>query len=71
MGANVVASWQKVVKLLQDCSTRQTDSAAEAALQSVHKLTCQLEKFPTPPKAVWKKLVQQLQVCVLSLSLLR
>lgn len=63
MGANVATSWQQVVKLLQDCSTRPTDSAeAQAALQSVHKITCKLEKLDTPPKAVWKKLVQQLQV---------
>ena len=61
MGTNLAGSWQKAVKLLQDCSTRQAHSAeAEAAL---HDLIVKLDGLPTPPKAVWKKLVQQLQVC--------
>jgi hypothetical protein len=64
MGTNVAASWQKAAKLLQDCSTRQPNSAeAQTAVQSVHDLISKLMDLPTPPKAVWKKLVQQLQVC--------
>lgn len=64
MARNVAGSWQKVVKLVQDCSTRQAESAeAQAAVQSVQDLIGQLKQLPTPPKAVWKKVVQQLQVC--------
>jgi hypothetical protein len=50
MGTNLAGSWQKAVKLLQDCSTRQAHSAeAEAAL---HDLIVKLDGLPTPPKAV-------------------
>jgi hypothetical protein len=63
MGTSAAVSWQKVVKLLQQCSIRQTNSKeAEAAVNSVNELIGKLHKLPTPPKAVWKKLVQQLQV---------
>jgi hypothetical protein len=77
MGTNVAALWQKAVKLLQDCSTRQNNSAASAsaillqqnnsaeaqsAVQSVQDLMKKLDELPTPPKAVLKKIVQQLQV---------
>ena len=64
MGTNVAGSWQKAAKLLQEYSTRQADTQeAKAALRSVQELLVKLEKLPMPPKAVWKKLVQQLQVC--------
>jgi hypothetical protein len=61
MSANVAVLWQRAVKLLQDCSSGSAD--AESSLQSVQDLLEKLEQLPTPPKAVWKKLVQQLQVC--------
>lgn len=62
MGTNVAGLWQKAAKLLQD-STRQTDSAGqEATLRTVHGFIGMLYELPTPPKAVWKKLVQQLKV---------
>ena len=64
MGTNVAGLLQKAVKLLQDCSTRQTDSAeAQAALHSLQEINGKLHDLPTPAKAVWKKLVHQLQVC--------
>lgn len=64
MGTNVAGSWQKAVKLLQECSSKQSDSAeADAAECRVHDLIDKLMELPTPPKAVWKKMVQQLQVC--------
>lgn len=67
MGTNAAAMWDKVAKLLQDCSNMQPDSAdADAVLDSVHRLMRKLEQLPTPPKAVWKKLVQQLKVSQLS-----
>ena len=61
MGTNVAAAWQKVAKLLQDCSTKQPGSA-EAALSSVQQLLGKLPTLPQAPKAVWKKLVQQQKV---------
>jgi hypothetical protein len=64
MGTNLAGSWQKVVKLLQECSTRQTGSTGtEAVIRSVQDLIDKMQHLPAPPKAVWKKLVQQLQVC--------
>jgi hypothetical protein len=64
MGSNVAGSWQQAVKLLEKCSTMQTGSAeAKAALRSVRGLIDKLNGLPTPLKAVWKKLVHQLQVC--------
>jgi hypothetical protein len=64
MGTNVAALWQKAVKLLQDCSARQNGSTeANAALKGATDLIDKLTELPNPPKAVWKKLVQQLQVC--------
>jgi hypothetical protein len=65
MGTNVASLWQKAVKLLQSCSTRQfdnSDAEAEAVVHRVCDLIDKLKDLPTPPKAVWKKLVQQLQV---------
>jgi hypothetical protein len=61
MGTNVAAAWQKVAKLLQDCSTKQPGSA-EAALSSIKQLLGKLPTLPPAPKAVWKKLVQQQKV---------
>jgi hypothetical protein len=64
MGTNVAGSWQKAVKFLEECNTKQTGTIeAEAALRRVHDSFAKLRELPTPPKAVWKKLVQQLQVC--------
>jgi hypothetical protein len=60
-GTNVAAAWQKVVKLLQDCSTKQPGKA-DAALSDVQKLLRRLATLPPAPKAVWKKLVQQQKV---------
>ena len=72
MARNVAGSWQKAVQLLQDCNTRQTASTeAQAAVRSVKGLIGQLQGHPTPPKAVWKKLVQQMQVCCVLLLRLR
>lgn len=72
MATNVAASWQKVVKLLQDCSTIQTGSAAgQAAVHSVERLIIMLHQTPTPPKAVWKKLLQLQVCCARVLPLLR
>jgi hypothetical protein len=66
MGTNVAALWQKVVKLLQDCTLHADSIEAQAALQSVEfELVEKLLQLPTPPKAVWKKLVQQLQVRII------
>jgi hypothetical protein len=59
----VAGAWQKAVKLLQECSTKQTGSTeAEAAFSRMYQALNILNKTPTPPKAVKKKLVQQLQV---------
>jgi hypothetical protein len=63
MGTNAAAMWAKVAKLLQDCSTMQPGSAdADAVLDGVYRLMEKLVELPTPPKAVWKKLVQQHKV---------
>jgi hypothetical protein len=69
MGTNVAGSWQKAVKLLQDiqllqdCTAKEADrEKAVAALEKLVDLVYKLEHLPTPPKAVWKKLLQQ-QVC--------
>ena len=59
MGSNAAHLWQRAAKLLQECSTGSGDT--ESALRSVRDLG-KLEKLPLPPKAVWKKVVQQLQV---------
>jgi hypothetical protein len=65
MCANVAGAWQKVTKMLQDCSTKQPNSAeAVLELNSVTQLLDKLEKLPPAPRAVWKKLVQQLKVRV-------
>lgn len=64
MGTSTAAHvWPKVVKLLQDCSTMQIDSGeADATLTSMYDLINRQDEAPTPPKAVLKKLVRQLQV---------
>jgi hypothetical protein len=72
MGTNAAVLWQKAAELLQESSSRQTNSAdvllspytleAQPALRRVHDLLEKLHNLPTPPKAVWKKVVQQLQV---------
>jgi hypothetical protein len=62
MGTNVAGSWQKAAELLQVCS-KGSDSEAVAAWHSVQGLVLKLDQLPAPPKAVWKKLVQQLMVC--------
>jgi hypothetical protein len=63
MATSIAGSWQRAAKLL-DCSTRLTNRAeAEAVLQGVNDLISKLMDLPTPPKGVWKKIVQQLQVC--------
>jgi hypothetical protein len=63
MGTNVAGAWDKAAKLLQESSTMQPGSVvANTALRCVQDLTDRLEQLPTQPKAVWKKLVQQLKV---------
>jgi hypothetical protein len=63
MGTNAAGAWQKVAKLLQECRTKQLNSAEVVpTLKSVQQLLDRLEKLPAAPKAVWKKLVQQLKV---------
>jgi hypothetical protein len=63
MGTNVAGAWDKAAKLLQESSTMQPHSVvANTALRTVQDLTDRLEQLPSQPKAVWKKLVQQLKV---------
>jgi hypothetical protein len=63
MGTNIAGAWQEVAKLLQDYSTKQPGSAdANAALDQVQHLVAKLDQLPSPPKAIWKKLVQQIKV---------
>jgi hypothetical protein len=63
MGTNVASTWDKVAKLLQEGSTKQPDSAeASTALVIVQHLVDKVCELPSPPKAVWKKLVLQLKV---------
>ena len=63
MGTNVAGAWDKAAKLLHECSTKQAGSAAEAkaALLIVKHLIDRICEVPAP-RAVWKKLVQQLKV---------
>jgi hypothetical protein len=65
MGTNVAGTWQETAKILQDCSTKQPGrAAARMAVCSVQNLLNKLLELPSQPKAVWKKLVQQLKVRV-------
>lgn len=61
MGANFATNWQRVAKLLQDGSSGGAN--ADAAVRSVVGMLDKLEQLHTPPKAVWKRLVQQMKVC--------
>ncbi len=63
MGTNFASMWQKAAKLVSCSSTKQQGSPeAEAASLSAMALMNQLEQLNLPPKAVWKKLVQQMKV---------
>jgi hypothetical protein len=62
MGTNVAGVWDKAAKLLLDCTTQQPGAEADASLLRATTLTDKLGQLPSPPKAVWKKLVQQLKV---------
>jgi hypothetical protein len=63
MGTNVAGAWDKAAKLLHNCcSTKQLGSAeTKEALLSVKHLVDRICETPAP-RAVWKKLVQQLKV---------
>ena len=62
MGANVVSSWEQVIKLLRK-GTKDPASCADSSVQSeVVSLITKLTSSPPPPRSVWKKLVQQQQV---------
>lgn len=61
MGTNFATSWQRIAKLLQDGSSG--SATADAAVRSVVGELDRLKQLPMPPKAVWKKLVQNMKVC--------
>jgi hypothetical protein len=61
MGKNFATCWQRIAKLLQDCSSGGAN--ADAAVRSAVGLLGKLKQLPMPAKAVWKKLVQQMKVC--------
>jgi hypothetical protein len=62
MGTNVISSWEQVVKLLRG-GTKDPASCADPSLYPrVVSLVTKLNSLPPPPRSVWKKLVQQLQV---------
>lgn len=71
MGTNVAGAWDRAAKLLHESSTKQPSSAeAQAALISVQHLVDHVCELPPAPKAVWKKLVQELKVgCAQEVSL--
>lgn len=60
MGANVVTAWEQALRLLHDCNPG--SSRRSAAADSLSQLLDKLQQLPAPPKAAWKKLVQQLKV---------
>ena len=76
--SGAVGLWEQVLKLLQDgqpgsssissSRTGTSNSSSRAGDGSVFAkmllLRIKLEDLPPQPKAVWKRLVQQLKVCV-------
>ncbi len=63
MGTSVAAAWAKAAKQLLECTTKEPGSAeAHALLQEAKGQVYKLQLASTPPKAAWKKLVQQHQV---------
>jgi hypothetical protein len=54
MGSSTVSLWQQAVKLLGD--------GIQTPADGIEALVAKLQGLPPPPKAVWKRLVQQLQV---------
>ncbi len=63
MGTSVAAIWAKAAKQLLECTTKEPGSGeAQALLLEAKGLVYKLQLDPTPPKAAWKKLVQQYQV---------
>lgn len=62
MGTNIAGLWGKAAQQLKDITKQPGSAEAEAALTSVQDLIDKLQDLPTPPKAVWKKLVQQKKV---------
>jgi hypothetical protein len=61
MGAKVTAAWEQAVRLLHDCNIH-SGGEQSACCAAVEQLLDKLTALPTPPKAVWKKLVQELKV---------
>ena len=62
-GMATAGAWQKAARLVQHCCDQQPGTAEEAAAcYDAHELIEQLQRQPPPPKAAWKKLVQQLKV---------
>ena len=74
MGASsAVGLWKQAVKLLHDWPQQQPGSSTvddEFRCASIRVLRAKLEALPPQPKAVWKKLIQQLKVCCWHLLLL-
>lgn len=62
MGANVIAAWEQAVRLLHDCNRHAGSAQSSACCAAVEQLLDKLTELPTPPKALWQKLVQQLKV---------
>lgn len=70
MGTNVAGAWDRAAKLLQSSTKQPISAEAQAALISVQHLVYHVCELPPAPKAVWKKLVQELKVgCAQEVSL--
>lgn len=64
--SSAVGLWEQAVKLLRQQQPGSSSAAAgsdESLCDSIRELLVKLEPLPPQPKAVWKKLIQQLKVC--------
>jgi hypothetical protein len=62
MGTNTLAVWEQCTKQLQILTADPASAAAAAAAGRMLVLCDKLDTLPAPPKAGWKKLIQQLKV---------
>lgn len=62
MGSGAVGVWEQAVKALQVMTKDSHCCQSLTQYDAVDALAEKLKSLPPPPKAAWKKLVQQVQV---------
>jgi hypothetical protein len=62
MGTKALATWEQCTKQLQILAADPASAASAVAAGRILVLCDKLDTLPAPPKAVWKKLIQQLKV---------